>query len=366
MSKSVATIVSSCRMHSGWLCVALSALTLLPPVNAVAAIPDPALRRSEQLDMSRLGRVSADERSVLRVEWRATVAGDEEARAVQEMLDSLRRMEGTVGEINRLIRSMPAANPVIAAVAAEPSGSSADARNMALAAGAAIGLLGLWWSRRRHSAKHPVARAGLYTVPEANLSAADSPDGPLPVMGPSGETPATEEPPAGMPTPSVHGPLKVPGPHETNIEPTLQLAEIMLSMGLEQGAAQALLEYAEAQPRNAVYHWLKLLGIYRKSGHREGFKATAEKLRRHFNIQADDWTKAGTGEAPTLEKFARVAEHVQQIWPRPEECIAYLRHLLEDNRDGERLGFPQPVAEEFLLLIEILKQTSGLDQAVGT
>jgi len=353
-------------MHSGWLCAALSALTLLPPVSAVAAIPDPALRRSEQLDISRLGRASADERSVLRVEWRATVAGDEEARAVQEMLDSLRRMEGTVGEINRLIRNMPAANPVIAAVAAEPSGSNADARNMALAAGAAVGLLGLWWSRRRNSAKHPVAGTGRDTAPEASLPAADPPDGALPVMGPSGETPATEEPPAEMPTPSVHGPLKVTGPHETNIEPTLQLAEIMLSMGLEQGAAQALLEYAEAQPRNAVYHWLKLLGIYRNGGHRKNFEETAEKLRKHFNIQAEDPTTSSTGEVPTLAKFARVAEHVQQIWSRPEECIDYLQHLLEDNREGSRTGFPQSVAEEILLLIEILKQTSGVGQMAGT
>jgi hypothetical protein len=29
----------------------------------------------------------------------------------------------------------------------------------------------------------------------------------------------------------------------------MQLAEIMLSMGLEQGAAQALIEYTEANPR---------------------------------------------------------------------------------------------------------------------
>jgi hypothetical protein len=46
----------------------------------------------------------------------------------------------------------------------------------------------------------------------------------------------------------------------------------------------------------------------------------------------------------------------------PRNASDYLRHLLEDNREGSRAGFPQPVAEEILLLIEILKATSGADQ----
>ncbi|MDP1613874.1 MAG: hypothetical protein Q8M11_22660 [Sulfuritalea sp.] len=152
---------------------------------------------------------------------------------------------------------------------------------------------------------------------------------------------------------------------ETGVEPTLELAEIMLSLGLEQGAAQTLLEYTEANPRQALHHWLKLLDIYRSSGHIEDFKETAEKLRRNFNIQAEDWAKASAAEAPTLENFARLSEHVQNAWMRPEECITYLRNLLEDNREGARAGFPRPVAEEILLLIEILQETSGVAQTAG-
>jgi hypothetical protein len=149
------------------------------------------------------------------------------------------------------------------------------------------------------------------------------------------------------------------------VEPTLQLAEIMLSMGLEQGAAQALVEYTEANPRHAVYHMLKLLGIYRKRGLHEEFTATAEKLRKNFNIQAEDWGASGRDELSTLENFSRVAEHIQSIWTKPEECIPYLRHLLEDNRDGARAGFPQSVAEEILLLVEILKSAQGANQPVA-
>jgi hypothetical protein len=150
-----------------------------------------------------------------------------------------------------------------------------------------------------------------------------------------------------------------------DLEPTLQLAEIMLSMGLEQGAAQTLVEYTEANPRDAIYHMLKLLGIYRKRGLHQEFQETAEKLRKNFNIQAEDWSASGSGEPPTLEKFSRVSQHVQSIWGQPEECISYLRHLIEDNRDGARAGFPQSVAEEILLLVEILKETSGADQGAA-
>jgi hypothetical protein len=168
--------------------------------------------------------------------------------------------------------------------------------------------------------------------------------------------------------PRIETPPAEPEPEPTtNVEPTLQLAEIMLSMGLEQGAAQALLEYTEANPRQAVYHWLKLLGIYRKRGLQQEFLATAAKLRQHFNVQAEDWERSGTDEVPTLEKFSRVADQAQQLWSQPAECLSYLRHLLEDNRDGARAGFPQAVAEEILLLIEILKEeTAGAAHAAET
>jgi hypothetical protein len=148
-------------------------------------------------------------------------------------------------------------------------------------------------------------------------------------------------------------------PQKGDVEPTLQLAEIMLSMGLEQGAAQALIEYIETHPRHAVYHWLKLLGIYRSRGLQKEFAETAEKLRTHFNIQAEEWGSPATSEVPRLENFSRVAEHVQKIWSQPAECITYLRHLLEDNREGARAGFPQSVAEEILFLVEVLKESGA-------
>lgn len=425
MSKPAAATASPCQLPGGGFRTVLATLFLLPSIS-LAANPDPALRRSDQLDVRRLGKVSEDERSVLRVEWHAGLAGVEETRSVEHMLDRLRRLEGSIGDVDRLIRDMPLQTPGRAATVPDAAEApDADGYDIRLAAAnlAALALVALWWFRRRKSATR--AEAGSASAPgkvaPGAASAVAAPPVPAsPATAPSTLTPPAEtslaapdpaaaraepvatasldaqarpsepfpasetqifdfsleaadpevvarenarlqaaRPVAGAPTPAR-------APQETDVEPTLQLAEIMLSMGLEQGAAQALSEYIEANPRHAVYHCLKLLGIYRSKGLRKEFTETAEKLRKHANIQAEEWGKAGSGAAPTLENFSRVAEHVQKIWTQPRECTDYLRHLLEDNRDGARAGFPQAVAEEILFLIEILKEASGAGQATGT
>ena len=419
MPKSQATTIVPCLTQAGRICAALSALCLLPA--AVAAVPEPSLRRSEQLDLRRLGKVSEDERSVLRIEWRVGLTGVDEANSVQHMLDNLRRIEQTMAAVSLLVRNMPTHKPVAAPVAAEPAPADNGDIRLMVANLAAAGLVALWWFRRRKSAAPTAAAAGarkdsppgkaapaaasstgLQTSPFAQamrtLKTAPRIEPRLPTQDPQVEavaaaaapTPATPLPTAApvavdfslqhadpeslvqtaarQPAPAARAPARAaPRPPETSLEPTLQLAEIMLSMGLEQGAAQALVEYTEANPRHALYHWLKLLGIYRKRGLNREFAETAEQLRKNFNIQAEFSASTDTDEAPTLEKFSRVAEHVQTIWAQPQECIDYLRHLLEDNRDGARAGFPQSVAEEIILLIEILKEeTSDPAQAAAT
>jgi hypothetical protein len=416
MPKSAAILFPSCRKHVVWLCAGFAGLTLLPP--ALAAIDDPALRRSDKIDLRRLGKVSEDERSVLRIEWRVAITGVDEARSVNEMLDNLRRMEGTMAAVSILVRNMPARQPVAAPVAGVPPDSDGNFPRLMVANIAAACLVALWWFRRRK----PAATARTAAAPDTGREQSGIADAPAavalttappppkgrgdelriePRMASEASPPAvatatapqaaaSANPPASIPAATAAAPqpldvdfsmeeadpetvaranARVPVPRtdngptrlperrqETKVEATLQLAEIMLSMGLEQGAAQALVEYTEANPRDAVYHWLKLLGIYRKRGLHKEFAETAEKLRQNFNIQAEYVAQAGTGEVPTLEKFSRVAEHVQEIWSRPAECIDYLRRLLEDNREGARAGFPQSVAEEILFLVEILQE----------
>lgn len=425
----------------------MSVLALLPLADALAAENATELRRTEQLDLRRLGKVSEDERSVLRIEWRVGLSGVEEARSVQDMLDNLRRIEQTMVALSQHVRNIPAqqAATSVAAVAAEPAASDDHGTRLMVANIAAACLVGLWWFRRRKSTEpaaaigtpketppasspplaaepplvpsiatasgiaQPASVAPVATFKEITprieprlpteavvtvaAVAAPAPIAPADVAPDAVPASAASAPPAPLPEAAApiadfsleHDPegearanaripvarrkddtSRVPEQRQAvDVEPTLQLAEIMLSMGLEQGAAQALVEYTEANPRHALHHWLKLLGIYRKRGLHKEFTEAAERLRQNFNIQAEDWAKQGSGEAPSLEKFSRVAEHIQKIWGQPAECIGYLQRLLEDNRDGERAGFPQSVAEEMLLLIEILKQTSGVDQSAA-
>lgn len=461
MPKSVATTLVRRPLPIGRICAALSALVLLAP--AVAATPETALRRSDRLDLRRLGKVSEDERSVLRIEWRVGLTGADEARSVQDMLDNLRRIEQTMAAVSLLVRNMQAPQPA-KPVETEPASEDEHGTRLMLANIAAACLVAVWWFRRRKSAEPSPAKAGgtpeespsstepstakAGGTPEESPSVAAPPAAATPTMMPSVATESVTEQPdltalaaksreaapriephlpteamAAASAPALDAPPKVepdappalaasvpsaPPPaaeavivdfsleedpegearakaripvprskdreprvperrQEIDVEPTLQLAEIMLSMGLEQGAAQALVEYTEANPRAALHHWLKLLGIYRKRGLHKEFRAAAENLRKHFNIKAQYLQKSHSGEMPTLENFSRVAEHVQEIWPRQDECIDYLARLLEDNRDGERAGFPQAVAEEILLLIDILKVLrSGDGHAAGT
>ena len=440
MSTFLDTLSAARPIRSGLSCLALCALAGMVPAIAAAAVPEPTLRASRQLDATRLGKLSENERAVLRVEWRSAMTSAEEAQAVQQMLDSLRRMEDTTAQIGRLVRGIPAPRP---AVTVAPAEAETDIRSLATGAAlATLLLLPVFWFARRKAAAgidaptriEPPLAAPVEPPPPEEIAAAEQPaesphekfaqaiDLPLesaPAVavdpGPEPEAAAAPQPaplaaevsaapapvanaapaePAPETTEAPLHPAEIPPiefslededpetiaranaripvprkpsptPHvperrqEVAIEPTLQLAEIMLSMGLTQGAAQTLIEYTDANPRQAVYHWLKLLAIYRDTGQRKDFEETAEKLRKFFNIQAAGTASADPGEPPTLESFPRIAEQVVQLWSQPEQCQTYLRQLLEDNRNGSRIGFPQSVAEEFLLLGEILKINAG-------
>jgi hypothetical protein len=142
-------------------------------------------------------------------------------------------------------------------------------------------------------------------------------------------------------------------------ESIIELAEMMLAMGLATGAAQKLVDHIRDNPKKALAHWLKLLEIYRESGQRSKFEQAAKQLQKEFNIRASDWMR-GSVDRPRLEKFDRVYTKTESLWTRPAQCIEFLSGILADNRDGTRVGFPQEVAEEILLLIDIQKDVGGI------
>lgn len=166
--------------------------------------------------------------------------------------------------------------------------------------------------------------------------------------------------------------------------PVLELAEIMLSFGRVDGAAQALREFVESNPTEALQPWIKLMEVYRMAGMREQFEEVARNLNRNFNVEVQSWEQANAQghsgidldlnleatSAPvasngsrmqSLEDIPRIRDYLVKTWGT-QDCMSYLQQLLRDNRDGKRLGFPLPVVEEILLLVDVLEnrmQTDG-------
>jgi hypothetical protein len=138
---------------------------------------------------------------------------------------------------------------------------------------------------------------------------------------------------------------------DTSTDQSLELAEIMVSMGLAQGAADTLTERIRDNPRRALFHWLKLLDVYRHAQMKDDFERAAQELRQAFNVQPAGWV-AGPGGI-SIEDFPHLVDKLLALWPTPE-CAAFLDGLLADNRGGTRNGLPQSVAEEILLLERIL------------
>jgi hypothetical protein len=139
-------------------------------------------------------------------------------------------------------------------------------------------------------------------------------------------------------------------------DPALELADIMSSMGLTDGAAHALVERIRANPRQALSHWLKLLDVYRQAGKKEEFENAAEELRTTFNVKPGNWNPKTEDRdtGASLESYPHIAAQLKKLWPKPE-CGDYLLGLLADNREGKRAGFPLRVVEEIVLLLAMLR-----------
>ena len=159
--------------------------------------------------------------------------------------------------------------------------------------------------------------------------------------------------------------------------PVMELADIMLSFGRVKGAAQALQEYIDNNPQEALQPWIRLMDVYRMAGMRSEFESVAANLNQNFNVEVQHWEAAPSASddqmvdlvldeiaplpvAPrpqSLEDMPRIMAMVCEIWSTGD-VVGYLYQLLRDNRGGKRVGFALPVVEEILFLVE-LKETSN-------
>lgn len=162
---------------------------------------------------------------------------------------------------------------------------------------------------------------------------------------------------------------------ESEFNPVMELAEIMLSFGRVKGAAQALQEYIDKSPNEALQPWMKLLEVYRQGDMRAEFENLTEKLKLHFNVAPADWDTmseqisppatpvdvetAPIGQLfehlPNIARMTRIHDEITRTWDSPEG-FDYLNTLLRDNRKGERQGFPLTVVSELLYLMDILEK----------
>ncbi len=155
--------------------------------------------------------------------------------------------------------------------------------------------------------------------------------------------------------------------------PVMELADIMLSFGRVKGAAQALQEYIDNNPQEALQPWIRLMDVYRMAGMRAEFENVARNLNLHFNVEVQSWDDALSGisipspeiasgspvapRATCLEDLPRLMNTVVGLWS-DGDVVGYLYQLLRDNRGGQRSGFSLPVVEDVLFLIE-LKETAN-------
>lgn len=144
---------------------------------------------------------------------------------------------------------------------------------------------------------------------------------------------------------------EVPPSHEH----VLELAEIMMSFGRSEGAAQTLSEFLRDYPKESLIPWLKLLDLYHKGGRRGEYDDLAPKLNRAFNVKVPDWEHfSGPTTSESVEQFAHIMARVNATWPN-QDCLDYLTELLRDNRAGTRVGFPLGVIDDILLLKSMLE-----------
>ncbi|WP_428828298.1 FimV family protein [Azonexus sp. IMCC34842] len=397
-------------------------------------VGEPSLRLATDIFAQPGGEAPEARRDILRLEFRMLMALNEQATSQLATAEKLRNMEDTLGELqqragefaqriekggasNELpvvadqapalpppVSTDTSARPVKPSVAgrAETSAGLSEWSLYGVLLGALLGIGGwLGWKnyreRRQRLAdeKRVLLAPKLATAPELDkesdgLGAVDlhfdTPTGSSPIQvdveldggepGLLGHPSALSDTPVGtIDSAAAIGVAPVDEHFEAN--PVMELADIMLSFGRVKGAAQALQEYIDNNPQEALQPWIRLMDVYRMAGMQDEFETVARNLNQNFNVEIQHWdpTQATSGlqvvdllvddsatvpVAPrpeSLEQMPRIISMICEMWPGGD-VVGYLYQLLRDNRGGQRLGFALPVVEEILFLIE-LKETSN-------
>lgn len=389
---------------------------------------EPSLRLATELFSGAVESKDA-QREILRLEYRMLMAMHEQATTQMATAEKLRSMEGTLSDLQQRasefgkrvetngaapvagvsLSGAPGASQNVPAAPAPTSSEAVKPPPAAVAApsglsewslygvllGSVLGLLA-WLGLRHYRSRHiddaegdaPIDIPEMRVDPKRaeereELGGVDLPFEPAAMGMPmqvdveldsGGESqPGRTEIPAKGPN-RVHDSLlsisatTLDEHFEAN--PVMELAEIMLSFGRVKGAAQALQEYIDQNPQEALQPWIRLMDVYRMAGMRTEFENVARDLNLQFNVEVQHWDEATDGDgaasaserpvAPrpqSLEDMPRLMNTVVDLWDSGD-VVGYLYQLLRDNRGGQRTGFALPVVEDVLFLIE-LKETAN-------
>lgn len=384
--------------------------------GGASEIPGAGLRLSTQLgSLARIDATTEAQREQLRREQSVIMAIDRTIVAQLELNERIRQLEAVQARMmaEHIRTPSPASGaapiaepaegetPAPAAQPLEPDHSVAEAWKQGTLTVGFVSLAlaaALTWLRKRRENAAAVDEAEPTPVPTpARKKPAVRPPAPRtePVTRPAAASPAAPELPPGVPDTSASGrppehsalgweteedifahpislapiapidpiapiaPVTIEESAEEH-ESAIELAEIMMGFGRIRGAADTLAEFIASNPKKAITPWLKLMEVYRAADLREEFDALAKQLNKTFNVKAVTWESFDEARLATnsMEQMAHVTKNVQQMWGT-RECQAYLEHLLRDNRDGTREGFPLSVIDEILLLEQLLEDQLG-------
>jgi len=377
-------------------------------------VGEPSLRLATELPGQAQAAATDAQRDVLRLEFRMLLAMNEQATTQLATAEKLRNMEGTLGELQqratdfsqRVEKGVTPADPAAARPqAAAPAPVVEPAPEAAfgfvfygLLFGALLGLLGWFgWRKYQEQPKRSVLNGGKedssYLVVDPRRDGEREEPGvvdlpvepeasgvvPMPLdleLDDAGRVPKAPVAPYSESLDSVLSVSATTLDEHFEANPVMELADIMLSFGRVKGAAQALQEYIDNNPQEALQPWIRLMDVYRMAGMKTEFEAVSRNLNQNFNVEVQEWGPAETVQsldlvleedaspvpvpvAPKpecLEDMPRLIATVCEMWGTGD-VVGYLYQLLRDNRGGQRLGFSLPVVEEILFLIE-LKETA--------
>jgi MYXO-CTERM domain-containing protein len=322
------------------------------------------------------------ERSLVRRQEDLVAALDRLTETQLALAERLRRLEEIEAGLSARADKLAAAPAPLAAPPALPATATVSAEKgrdwpyLAAAFGALAVLVAAAlaaWRRRRAAPTFPFDR-------EEAPPAEPADEAPTVVAAPTAEAGAAADPPAWIPEPlhsrswpdasttlaaapagpAAVAPIVVDEVPAEEFDSAIELAEIMVSFGRIQGAAETLAEFIRGNPKQSVAPWLKLLEVYRMAGLRPEFNALARQLNKTFNVKAVTWENfdAARSSQESLEQMPHIVETLQKSWGT-RDCQAYLQKLLRDNREGTRQGFPLVVIDEILTLAAVLEDALG-------